>query len=446
LIEAANKRMGGDTQRSIGHLNNYILPYLSAEQRSQVLRNLSDSGHERYARFDPSADGSHYDPENTTHNIVSRHKNPVTGEVYEPGTKVKVTGVRTDTNGKIHIQTRDHGEMPLSKLGTPAELAKVNLSQKTAFEQERRLQQNYDPSIATAGASDQSHDATVVPEIFKKSPEQGAAVTKIIKSIEDKSENAPTEAGTEIKTTTGKNGTATAGQSPLIFDYNTKQWRFGNKKMAEVFAAAKHKDGRSILDYLNQEHSNGIIPKGFSIDADKETMQKYLDSINATAFHLHKIVKNKSGDVVRDTGTTFEVAKNIYKGKTGLPILTEDQIKTLNGQIRIPATFNGKTTAKHFMSRTGFEELHSLHEKNPEMFPNHVNSQDHAAEYVKRINQAANEIVAKKQQEANKPARSLGINTSNLKPQPTASSATEPEAAPVVPQKRTTPIVGGKQW
>lgn len=392
LIEKAGESMGGEIRRSVSHLKSYVLPYLNSEQKAKIKKNFEASGHSHYSKFDHENDGQLYDPESTTHSVVSKFKNEK-GETVEPGTRVKVTGARADEAGKIILQTEKHGEIPITKLGKPAELAKTNLSQTVGLGQEKALQQLYDPDIQTAGASKQSHDAVYVPKIYKGNPENGAK-TKVVKSVEDQGETpSRPEAGTELKTTSRRRGSAGAGQSPLAYDEKEKKWRFTNPEMAESFAKARHKNGDSVLDYLNKNHSDGVIPKYLSFNTKGSGVTKaYVKSTKATALHLHKVVKDKSGKTIVDRGTTFEVNDGPYSGKTGLSRLSDEDFDKLNGTLSVaPTVERGKTTAKHNLHVGAFEEFSRKSEDDPLNHRSHM-SPDHVAEYKRNIDKAAEEF------------------------------------------------------
>jgi hypothetical protein len=396
LIEKAGESMGGDVRRSISHLRSYVLPFLNSKQKSQIKTNFENSGHGHYVKFDPKEEGNLYHPEDATHSVVSRFKNDA-GKVVEPGTNVKVVGAKADDAGKIILQTKDHGDIPLTKLGKPKELAKTNPSQAIGLGQEKLLQQLYDPDIETAGASKQSHDAVYVPQVYKNNPENGAK-TKVVKSVEDPGQ-APTkpEAGTELKTTSRKKGSAGAGQSPVIYDEKTKRWAFTNSEMGESFARARHKNGDSVLDYLNKNHNDGIIPKYLSFNTKGSGITKdYVKSTKATALHLHKVVKDKSGKTLIDRGTTFEVNNGPYTGKTGLSRLSDEDLDNLNGTLSIaPTVEKGKTTAKHNLHTGAFEDYSRKSEDDPTNHRSHMNP-SHVEEYKKNIDKAAEEMEKRK--------------------------------------------------
>lgn len=396
LVEKAGEGMGGDARRSISHLKSYVLPYLSSKQKTQIKKNFENSGHNHYTKFDHENDGDLHNPELTTHSVVSRFKN-AKGETVEPGTRVKVTGARADEAGKIILQTENHGEIPITKLGKPAELAKTNPSQTIGLGQEKLLQQLYDPEIETAGASKLSHDAVYVPQIYKNKPENGAK-TKVVKSVEDQGIPSIPEAGTELKTTSRKRGSAGAGQSPVAYDDKERKWSFTNPDMAEAFARARHKNGDSVLDYLNKNHSDGIIPKYLSFNTKGSGITKaYVKSTRATALHLHKIVKDKSGNTVVDRGTTYEVNDGIYSGKTGLVRLNDEDLDKLNGTLSIAPTIErGKTTAKHNLHTGAFEEYSRKSEDDPSTYRSHMNP-EHVKEYKRNIDSVAEEIEKSKQ-------------------------------------------------
>lgn len=397
LIEKAAKGMGGDARRSISHLEAYVLPFLNSNQKAQIKRNFESSGHGHYAKFNVNGDGELHHPENPTHEVISEFKNAA-GQVVKPGTKVKVIGAKTDDSGKIILQTRDHGEMPLTKLAKPPELARTNPSQTVGLGQEKLIQQLYDPDIQTAGASKQSHDSVYVPKIFKNNPENGV-ITKIIKSVNDPTAESPKtqEAGTEIKTTSRKDGSAGAGQSPVKYDEKTRKWSFTNPDMSEAFAKARHKNGDYVLDYLNNNHSDGNIPKYLSFNTKGSgTTKAYLRSTRATALHLHKIVKDKSGKTVIDRGTTYEVNDGAYSGKTGLARLSDEDLDNLNGTLSIARTVErGKTTAKHNMHVGAYDDYSGRSDTDSTNHRSHMNP-EHVEEYKRNIDKAAEEMQKRK--------------------------------------------------
>lgn len=379
ILEAAGKAMAGNFRNVKGksHIKAYLLPYLSKQQKIEVAKNLAK--HVGSDEIDTSSHGELYnaDKKATTHEIISKtgHVNPETNEKYDQGTKVRVTGVRHTPDDQIIVQTANHGEIPLSRLGTPAELARANKTSE-GFGLERVLQSNIDPRYKPAGSTGESWDF-----VAGNPKEDDKSVRgKAVKSDETKVPEFRGEAKASAK------GTVAMGTSSINFDKKSRTWSFANPKVADKFAEARHpKSGLKLLDHLNKFHKDGIISAGFTLDAPKGTAEHYMRSLKANALHLHRYAKNSSGEYTMNHGTSYTVGDdNPFANKLGLGHLSYDDLSQLDGKLTVEKTTSGISQVKHRPPPTAFKKLADASRDDPD---NHrdLSRQEHGEEFKQRL-------------------------------------------------------------
>lgn len=363
LFEAAGKPMSGSFNQVKGqsHVMAYVAPFLSSEQKKKLETVLKPhASAQALKNLDVENDGSLFDPNReSTHEIVAK-----TGHGdFEKGTKVKVIGIRDD-NGKILAQTEKHGEIPLSKLGTPEELARANKTDY-GFEIEKELQK-IDPSIKPAGSTGESHDFAA-GDLTTNASIRGKAVKK---DITNENSNTPLLRG-ESKASENANpsmGTITVNWHP------ERGWEFaeGKSYMGPVFSQAVHpQTGLPLIEHLNKIAPNGINDFANSteqrnLEAPKGTTEHYLKSSNVNALHLHLYKKNKKGEIEDSHGTTFTVGDgNVFRNKLGLSHLDSSDLSNLDGKLSIERSGNS-IQIKHKPNPTAYKTLASSHRNNPD--------------------------------------------------------------------------------
>lgn len=363
LVEAAGKAMAGSFSQVKGqsHVLAYVAPFLSSQQKKKLAAVLKPHASAQALRdLDIENHGSMFDPNReSTHEIVAKKGHGT----FTKGTRVKVTGVRDD-NGKILAQTEKHGEIPLSKLGTPEELARKNKTDY-GFEIERELQK-IDPSIKPAGSTGESHDFAA-GDLSSNASIKGKAVKKDITNEDSEGPLLRGEAKTS-ETANPSMGTISANWHP------ERGWEFaeGKSKMAPIFATAVHPEtGLSLIDHLNKIAPNGIgdfvkSKQKRSIPAPQGTTRHYLQSANVNTLHLHLYKKNKNGEIVDSHGTTYTVGDgNVFKNQLGLSHLDSSDLNSLDGTISIERSGNS-IQIKHKPNPTSYRQIASAHRNSPE--------------------------------------------------------------------------------
>jgi len=368
LSEAQRENMSGNIndseKKGLRHLRNYVMPTLSKEQRKKVTANFA-----RYMKPDEfkNEHGENYneDKKSTTHTLASAHG------AHEAGTAVRVTGARHDDQGRILLSTEQHGEIPQSKLAPPKELKKAPIT-KGGFDVEGRIAKNF--GTASAGSTGTAIDFVSHDE--GKGQKAKKKLSGVVKQI---SEEAPKE---QIKTPfsriegESKLDRGKMGQSAANFDQKSRTWKFTHPTLAKSLSKVKV-GGKPILQYLNENHSNGVIENGFSTDAPKGTTRAYLESSKVNALHIH----NKD----KDKGTTFTIGNNNdLKGVTTLGHLDDKDLDRLDGKINIAATQSGKTQVIHRPKHAVMKEYSNLSETKPELHRD-VSQADHAQEVKKLL-------------------------------------------------------------
>lgn len=354
LTEAAGKGLSGNTGsvKTKGHIKRYIFPFLSSEQKKHSLLSLGDYFSKKdVEESDQQNHGSFHNPkENQTHFLASNH-----GE-HKKGTAVRVTSVYNN-NGTIMAKTQNHGDMPISKLGTPEQLAAKQQS-KRGLELEPRLQANIDPTRQAAGSTKTAHDFSA-----GDTRNNGKAVRgKALKKFESE---APSLIRGESKTS--QKDKVAMGTSELAYSPETRQWSITNPGVSEHFSKATV-NGVPLLDHLNKNHPDGVISKGFSAKAAQGTTVGYLRNANVNTLHLHRYKEDKDGNLLSENGTTFTVGdNNPLNGKLGMSHLGESSLDRLDGSLRVEMSRPKKgggfvSTVKHNPVSSVYREYanHSL--------------------------------------------------------------------------------------
>lgn len=356
LVEGLSGNIGTE-RRGISHLKNYIMPFLSAEQRKQTASNFKH--HEDPDKLDNGEHGEKYnpDPESTTHTLAGK----VNG--YESGTAVKVTGVRHDEQGKMYVQTANHGEIPASKLNKPGELKKPRITEK-GFDVERKIAENL--GTKAAGSTGTAFD-------YAYKGKGGGEVNGKVRKMEG---DKPELAGES------KLNKAKMGNSAVAWDPDTKQWAFSHQGLKDKFAEARHPgSGLPLLEHLNTYHSDGKIDKGFTVSAAKGTARTYLKNLGVNSLHLHK----QDGKKGIDHGTSYTIGNdNDLHGKTKLGHLNDDDLDRLDGKLTIEKTTTGSARVAHVPNFKTFSEYASKSINDPENHRDLTNA-EHANEFRDHI-------------------------------------------------------------
>jgi hypothetical protein len=337
------------------------MPYLSKTERKRVATNFA--GH-----IDPSHVGSGHgemhnpDVNASTHILAS----PANG--HKAGTPVRVTGARVDDGGKITIQTAGHGEMPMSKLHKPEELKKDVIT-KGGFEIENRLAKNL--GTQAAGSTGTAWD------YHYRGPEGG---------ITGKARKIETEDNKPILRGESKQNKAKMGESAIKFDRTKQKWSFTHEKLGKILSKGVHpKSGLKILDHLNTYHDNGVVPKGFSIDAPKGMARAYLENLGVNSLHLHRTEAAGKKKEAIDHGTTFTIGdNNEHQGKTNLGHLSNRELDQLDGKLALEVGGNNTLKLSHRPNITKFKELASRSVTDPENNAD-LTREDHATVFKKHV-------------------------------------------------------------
>lgn len=346
LLEGKDNLIGaiGGEGKGIGHVRNYIMPFLSKSSRSKTHQHLSKHGN--VGSID--SHGEHYDPKaKHTHELHT-----AVGE-HPAGTKVKVTHVSSSGNN-LFAHTESHGVIPVSKLRKPEALKKP--AKVEGFNVEGRIAANL--GTKAAGSTKHGYDY------------QYSTVRGKYKEV------APKVRG-ESKLDKGKMGQTALKHAP------GKGWYFTNEDIGNHFTAAKVKgeDGRTrtLLGHLNKFHPDGKINRNYKIEAPTGATRNYLRSggKRINSLHIHHKDENY--------GTTFTVGKNNkLRGRTRLGHLTDKQLDELDGHIHIERTSNGSTTAIHRPKVAKMKEYAQLSRKDPEKHRD-LTDPKHAKEFIGHV-------------------------------------------------------------
>lgn len=353
LTEAKRNNMkgrisGAESGKVLSHIRRYVLPFLDQKQRMQAAKVLGP-------HMDVPTDeaGEHHKQE-ISHTIGSKH-----GE-NESGTPVKVTGIdRVDPDGTVHVKTKDHGVVPMSKLNKPEGLAKAAVGRE-GFKVEDQINGHW--GSKSAGSTRHAYDYSLGGSERKAAP----VVRGKVKETEPEYQK-PIVRG-ESKLEKGK-----MGQGVVSFN-KEKGWQVTHPdpQMAHFMANAQV-DGVPLLKYMNLKHPEGKIDKGFSIKAPKGMAREYLRSTGANSLHIH----NKE----RGAGTSFTFGdNNELLGKTKLGHLTNDDLDALDGTLAVEKSGSGSSTIIHRPKAAKMREYASASQIDPE---NHrdLTKKDHAMEF-----------------------------------------------------------------
>lgn len=352
--------IGGENSKGLRHIKNYVMPYLSQTQRAAVAKNFAP--HIK-SIGDISGHGELYDSQNKEghHEIISAANG------HQPGTKVKITGARVDDQGKIFVSTAKHGEMQLSKLAPPPEVKREQIT-KGGFEVEGKIAKLLGGTAA--GSTGTAYD-------YSYAGDHPAGVRGKVRKLETDKPLFRGEA---------KQNKASMGTSTLRFNRDSRKWEFSHPEIGKHMAKAKHPEsGLPILDHLNRYHSDGIIPKGMTLDAPKGMARKYLTNLGVNSLHLHRTEAAGKKKQAIDHGTTFTVGDdNPIMGKTKLGHLSNSDIDKLDGKITIEGTTTGSTKAAHKPDTATFKSYADKSVTDPE---NHRSLYDekHAKEFVQHM-------------------------------------------------------------
>lgn len=352
-------------KKGIRHLRNYVMPYLSKSQKRSTL--AAFARHMNPADFDKEH-GSEHDPANPD---KPTHTLRVKEGAHGPGTQVTATGAYYNDKGTIMIKTKQHGDIPQSKLGKPASLAKEAIT-KEGFDVEGKIATNFGTKAAgsTGTAFDfVSHDEGTGGKATKNKRLQG----KVKEAADDAEqiETPFTRLQGESKLDRGK-----MGQSACNFNKEKGRWELTHPKLAKHFAKVKVQ-GKPLLQHLNENYPDGIISKGFSVPAPRGMTRNYLEGSDVNSLHIHN---KKTGK-----GTTFTIGDgNPLIGKTTLGHMTNRDIDRLDGTINIATTTTGKTQVIHRPHQPTMRSYADLSTTSPELHRD-LTDPKHAVEVKKLL-------------------------------------------------------------
>jgi len=339
--------------KSLRHVKNYVAPYLSKSQKATTEKSF---GRHMGPGYLGTEHGEMHTPSENTHNLATAH-----GE-HPVGTPVQVTGAHLN-NGLIHVTTKKHGTIPLSKLEKPKALAKAQVTQ-TGFDVEGRIAANL--GSKSAGSTKHAYD-------FSYKGESTKGVRGKIKEV-GAPDTTPVVRG-ESKLERGKMGEATIKHTP------EKGWHIserGNKEVGAHLQKAVHSEsGLSVLDHLNKHHPDGQIPRTLQFKAAPGTAQHYLQNSKANVLHIHNKVTGK--------GTSFTIGENNnLKGATKLGHLGHADLEKFNGKIQVKPTTTGTSTMVHRPVESVMRSHANLSAENP---GSHRDLTDtaHATEFKKHV-------------------------------------------------------------
>lgn len=354
LIEAAGEGMQSNIKnvKTKGHIKRYILPYLSSEQKKKAAKGLQSIFNDKdRAASDLENHGANYNPDaESTHTLSAKH-----GE-HEKGAPVTVTDLHIDGD-TVMAKTKNHGIIPISKLGKPEKLAAANKTSE-GFELESILQKNIDPRYKPAGSSGESWDF-VAGDPDSDQSIKGKAVKK--------DESKPIFRG---ESKASKKGAVAMGTISAEYIKDKGLWEYSGKsksKMKDKFAEAVHPEsGLSIIDHLNKFHKDGKITSGFSIDAPQGTTRHYLNGLGANSLHLHRYAKDANGNYTMNHGTTYTIGEdNAFKGALGLGHLSDKDLDALDGKLAVEPSGAGKIQIKHRPKPGVFNSYANKSKENP---------------------------------------------------------------------------------
>lgn len=400
----------GADGKTLGHVRDYIMPFLSSAGRKKTASNLKSVG----GSFKGVENhGEHHDPNaSSTHNLAIKIGN------HEAGTPVSITHVSAggDSGRTLFAHTKNHGIIPLSKIAKPEKLKKKPKT-TSGFEAEAKLSRNLGTTAAGSSSTGFDFHYNGEAEKTKKPVVRGKVKIAVTGSTAGKKavkgKDRPDVRG-ESKLIKGK-----FGQSVVSWEKGSG-WGFKNKsKMNPVLEKAKvtGKDGkeRNLIDHLNAHHPDGVIENGFTASAHRGTARHYLNSSDINTIHIHHYDIDKNTKKVKvDRGTTYTVGKTSLKGKTNLSHLDDSDIDRLDGSVNILRTSTGRAEVTHRPSQAVMKELasRSYHDSK-----NHqdLSNAEHAATFKKHVDKHITEYQKiKKTLKEDAPANSMGAGPQGL--------------------------------
>lgn len=371
LVEKAGEGMSSSIKsvKTKGHIKRYIFPYLSSEQKKVSVNDLSSIFNDKDAKeSDLENHGEYHNPTSkNTHTLSLKY-----GE-HEAGTPVNITGVHIEGN-TVMARTKDHGVIPISKIGKPESLAAESKTSE-GFKLEHKLQKNIDPRFKPAGSTGESWDY-VAGDPDSKHSIKGKAVKK--------DESKPFFRG---ESKASKKGTVAMGTISAGYNEKTGQWEYSKKsksKMKDKFEEATHPEsGLSIIDHLNKFHPDGNLPNGFSVQAPAGTSRHYLNGLDANSLHLHRYAVDSRGNYVTNHGTTYTIGNdNHFKGKLGMGHLSDEDLDRLDGTLTVEPSGAGKIQIKHRPKPAVFNEYANRSQEKPEEHLD-ISNEEHGAKFRK---------------------------------------------------------------
>jgi len=384
--ENMSGKINDASKKGLRHLKNYVMTTMSKDQRKKVMANFHNYFTQKEHDTLGSVNGPQYSEDKTksSHILVGAHG------AHKAGTAVRVTGARHDDQGRILLSTEQHGEIPQSKLAPPKELKRESAGKK-GFEVEEKLAANF--GCKPAGSTKTAYDFTSHCQDEGKQAKKLKGVVK--EAMPDKKEEIKTPFNQgQIAKGESKLVNAKMGQSALNWDSKTRQWGFTDKRLGKHYAKAMvkvDKNGRAVsttdkttegkmiplLQHLNENHSDGVIEKGFSVPTPKGSTRQYFAGSDVNSLHVH----NKE----KDHGTTYTIGdNNDLKGVTTMGHLGSKDLDRLDGSLVIQNTKSGKTDAAHWPKSGVMRELASRSVTQPELNRD-VSRQDHAKEIKSSI-------------------------------------------------------------
>jgi hypothetical protein len=394
----------GTEKKGLRHVRNYLMPYLSDEQRQKVLQNF---GSHIDASKIPAGNGDMFDPSSEFTHTLGTATNG-----HPAGTHVKVTGARVDNNGDIHVQTKKHGEIPMSKLNKPGDKKPINYG-KEGFNTEEKVATNLGGK--PAGSTGSAYDYTYG---------NGNVNGKVRKLDSD----------TPVIKGESKQNKAKMGESSIKWDPGTKKWGFTNAKLAPHYSSTLV-NGKPILDHLNDAFPDGNA-RSFTTEAPKGTARAYLSNLGVNSLHLHRVAKATKRKEAIDHGTTYTIGDdNELAGKTNLGHLSNDDLDRLDGKIKLEAGGPGSIKFVHQPNQAAFREYADRSRTNEGHAD--LSNSEHANAFKQHVD---NYLAAPKSKRVRGKA---SVDIAPLKPQQPAPQ--QPTTEPVVPVKRSGNDIAGKR-
>ena len=356
---------GADSYKTISHVLRYVVPFLNKDQAENVVNSLG-----KHVADPQKVLGAHNQIDiakerDFTHTLAKDH------EGHKAGTPVRIIGTQI-RDGKVIAQTEKHGDVPLTKIAKPPELKKEKVAKK-AWGLEELIAGNL--GGLSAGSSKESHDFAYPP-----TPKEEGKTKKVKGVVKTAGGPAPTHEEVLARgETKGHNGVM--GNAKFSWEQG-KGWSISHSSPELAAHMAKaHVNGVPIIDYLNNNHGDGVINKGFQATAPQGMARAYLKSINSNMLHIH--------DLDSDKGTTFTINDEL-KGKSKMGHLGDSDIDSLDGLIAVGKTQNGKTLGFHRPNQKAMKTYAKLSETDPQNHRSLTNA-EHAKEFINDMNTLRNE-------------------------------------------------------